>query len=169
MCAPFSVMCAPFSGMCAHFPEIYIQGTHSNCIFKFPVFSMFFPLSDHKFSLCQFTWCVTVKYTLQTHAALKTNWKFLRQIQTYIFLGNLFQFLVFSLTGNLVAIFPVFSVQWVPCVTYYPTSRLYVYLPCLHAPLVGWAPGGRWPHSPPCPRPGCTGCTNRPVKTHQNT
>ena len=27
------------------------QGTHSNCVFKFPVFS----LSDRKFSLCQFT------------------------------------------------------------------------------------------------------------------
>ena len=27
------------------------QGTHSNCIFKFSVFS----LSDRKFSLCQFT------------------------------------------------------------------------------------------------------------------
>ena len=30
---------------------VHNQGTHSNCIFKFPVFS----LSDGKFSLCQFT------------------------------------------------------------------------------------------------------------------
>ena len=33
------------------FLKFDIQGTHSNCIFKFPVFS----LSNRKFSLCQFT------------------------------------------------------------------------------------------------------------------
>ena len=32
----------------------HIQGTHSNCIFKFPVFPVF-SMSDRKFSLCQFT------------------------------------------------------------------------------------------------------------------
>ena len=39
-----------------------LQGTHSNCIFKFPGSSM----SDCKFSLCQFIWFVTITHTKLT-------------------------------------------------------------------------------------------------------
>ena len=58
------------------------QGTHSNCIFKFPVFS----LSNHKFSLCQFTQFATIidtKLTWQTYPASGKKVEFSQQISQY--------------------------------------------------------------------------------------
>ena len=59
-----------------------VQGTNSDCIFKFPEFS----LSNRKFPLCQFTLFVTITYTkltLQTYRAIGKYWKFSRQISQY--------------------------------------------------------------------------------------
>ena len=112
----------------------YIQGTHSNCIFKFPVFS----LSDDKFSLCEFTRFVTVTYTQLTHQAFKKK-RFSGQILKYLLplesgnlqleqtkfpvslcFGKLFKLCVFPDRKFFLAIFPVFLlvsiVQWVPCI-----------------------------------------------------
>ena len=90
----------------------------------FPVFSMF----DRKFSLCQFTWFVTITYiklTWQTNPFFFFNGNFLRQISKYLLSlesGDLqlqqTKFHVFSLwfgktskfsvlQGILLAIFPV--------------------------------------------------------------
>ena len=59
----------------------YIQGTHSNCIFKFPVFS----LSEGKFSLCQFTRFVTITYTKLPYQALKEIEDFCGKFRNNIF------------------------------------------------------------------------------------
>ena len=82
-----------------------LQGTHSNYIFKFLVFS----LSNSKFSWCQFMWFVTITYTKltwQTYQALKQKWRFSWQILKYLLpleSGNLqleqTKFPEFSLTG----------------------------------------------------------------------
>ena len=62
-------------GKCAGVPMVHqdqSQGTHSNCIFKFPVFS----LSNWKFSLCQFTLFVSITYTKLTwQTDLSSFWK----------------------------------------------------------------------------------------------
>ena len=92
-----------------------MQGTHSNCIFKFPVYF----LSNRKFSKCKYTSFVTITYTKltkQTYPASKNKWKFSRKISKHILpleSGNLqleqTKFPVFSLCFGKISKFPVFS------------------------------------------------------------
>ena len=58
------------------------QGTHSNCIFKFPVYS----LSDHKFSVPMYVFCdyYIHKSDLADLSSLKKNWTFSQQILIYL-------------------------------------------------------------------------------------
>ena len=88
------------------------QGTHSNCVFEFHVFS----LSDRNFCLGQFTWFVTITYTKLPYPDPPKKRKFSRQILKYLWpleSGNLqleqtkfpvlwqnFQIPCVSLTGN---------------------------------------------------------------------
>ena len=85
-------------------------------------------VSDRNFSLCQFTWFVTITYTKLPYPDAPKKWKFSQQIPKYLLplgLGNLqleqtkfpvfslcfgkiFKFLVFSLTGIIFWQFPCF-------------------------------------------------------------
>ena len=110
----------------------YPLKVHFQISYVFPVFS----LSDSKFSMCQFIYrFVTVTYTKltwQTYQAFKKNGHFRDKFPKYLLpleSGNLqlkkakfpvfwqnFQIPSFPCQGLFLAIFPVFPVQWVPCI-----------------------------------------------------
>ena len=100
-------------------PYIIEQGTHSNCVFEFPVFS----LSDRKFSLCQFTWFVTITYTKLPYPEPPKKWKFSWQIPKYFLLLG---------SGNLQLEQTKFPVFWqkfqIPCV--FPDRDFFCHFPC---------------------------------------
>ena len=137
------------------------QGTHSNCIFKFPVFS----LSDRKFSLWQFTWFVTITYTKLTWQTYPAPQKFESFRHKY---WNIFTFRIraFTTWANqipcVLAKFPnsfFFVFYHFPCfpcavgtlqhnvsatflqklLTYHKCSWWHVYILELHWPVVGSA------------------------------
>ena len=123
-----------------------MQGPHSNCILKFPVFS----LSDRKFFLCQFTWCVTITYTKltwQMYPSSKKTLKLWRQVSQYslsLESGNLqleqTKFSVFSLCFGKISKFPVFSLTGI-IFGHFPLFSL-----CSRYPVYG-------KHLPPPPLP----------------
>ena len=100
--------------------DVFYQG-HSNCIFKFPVFS----LSDRIFSLCHLTWFVTITYTkltLQTCPALESGNLQLEQTKFPVFGQNSQIPCVF--TDREFCYFPLFSCF--PCAVgtlFYPYSQ----------------------------------------------
>ena len=87
-----------------HCVSLY-PGTHSNCMFKFP-----------EFSLCQFVSITYTELTWQTCPASGKKWIFLRQLSQYPLLLEsehlqleLSKFPVFSLClDNIPCVFPVF-------------------------------------------------------------
>ena len=101
-------------------PGSSYQGTHANCISKFPVFS----LLDCKFFLCQFTLFVTITYTKLIYPASiffrhfrgkYRNMFYLKNQGIYnlskpnsLCFGKKSKFPVFSLTGNFFGHFPFF-------------------------------------------------------------
>ena len=99
-------------------------------------FPCFFFLSNCRFSLCQFTWLMTITYTKltwQTYPPSKINWKFLEIFTAKIEISFTFRIKEFTIwakqipcvfpvfwqnfqipwQGILLAISPVFPVQWV--------------------------------------------------------
>ena len=94
---------------------------HSNCIFKFPAFS----LSNCKFSLCQFTWFLTITYTKLTWQTYPLSKQFSQEIWRYplpLESGNLqLEQTKFPVLAKISCVFldrdlpfSPFFVQWVP-------------------------------------------------------
>ena len=109
-----------FERPCTCFPLVY-QGTHSNCIFKFPVFSHFSPCPTANFP------CVNLNNLQLLHTQkqlLETNWNFRGKYCNILYLwdqkvynlskpnslcfGKISKFPVFSLTGIFLGHFPCF-------------------------------------------------------------
>ena len=114
---------------------------HSQIPCVLPVFSM----SNHKFSLCQIIWFVTITYTKltwQTYPALEKKKKFATNIKNRynqgiynlskpnsLCFGKISKFPLFTLTGIFFGSFYLFfPVQWVPCEKHrYPVHKTQIW------------------------------------------